>query len=216
RREHRPGDDRDAVLVGDDVDVLDVALRRHRRVDLDRHRHHRAVLGDQRDVELDDPAAVLHRLAAEHALERRVDGLVLSERLRPGRPRRQRHASRRCNADGAERPQHRPPRHPPWLRHRLPPRRAIIPPTPPMSTGVPAGRRYRGAYAITPTLVIRSTDQPVAGSTRGSGCSRTSSAASVGSRSYLPSAHRYSIVMFLPSTYPWSRSPRRRAFTSTA
>ena len=42
---------------------------------------------------------------------------------------------------------------------------------------------------------------------------RTSSAASAGRRSYLPSAHRYSIVMFFPSTYPWSRSPRRNSST---
>src|SRR6188474_505243 len=72
RRESHARDDRDAVLVGHDVDVLDVGLRRHRGVDLDAHRHHCAVLGDQRDVELDHPRAVLHRPPAEHALERCV------------------------------------------------------------------------------------------------------------------------------------------------
>src|SRR4051812_13900877 len=82
RREHDAGDDRDAVLVGHHVDVLDVALRRHRRVDLDADRHHRAVLGDERDVELDHARAVLHRPPAEHPLERRVQRLVLPDRRR--------------------------------------------------------------------------------------------------------------------------------------
>src|SRR5258706_870858 len=57
--------DGDAVLVGHDVDVLHVAGRRHRRVDSDRDRHHRAVLGDERHVELDDGRAVLDRPGAE-------------------------------------------------------------------------------------------------------------------------------------------------------
>src|SRR5882724_12881560 len=108
RRQRYPGDDRDAVLVGDDVDVLDVALRGHRRVDLDRHRHHRAVLGNERNVQLDQRAPVLDRLAAEHALERRVDRLVLTERLRRRRPRPRRDSHHRGHAGGAERLQHRP------------------------------------------------------------------------------------------------------------
>src|SRR6185436_7237598 len=118
RREHGPGDDGNAIPVGDDVDVLDVALRRHRRVDLDRDRHHRAVLGDQRDVELDHAAAVLHGLAAEHPLERRVDRFVLAEPLRAGGPRRQRHAAGRRHPDGTEYSEHRSPRHPRRLCHR--------------------------------------------------------------------------------------------------
>jgi len=52
RHEREAGDDRDAVLVGDDEDVLDVARGRHRRADVDRHRDDRAVLGDERDLEL--------------------------------------------------------------------------------------------------------------------------------------------------------------------
>ena len=40
---------------------------------------------------------------------------------------------------------------------------------------------------------------------------RTSSAANLGNRSYLPSAHRNSMTRFLPSTWPKSRSPDRNA-----
>jgi hypothetical protein len=40
---------------------------------------------------------------------------------------------------------------------------------------------------------------------------RTSSAASAGRRSGLPSAERHSMIMFFPSTYPSSRRPRRNA-----
>src|SRR2546422_2250073 len=41
--------------------------------------------------------------------------------------------------------------------------------------------------------------------------SRTSSAASAGRRSRFPSAYRYSMTMFFPSTYPRSRNPCRNA-----
>src|SRR5206468_798424 len=40
---------------------------------------------------------------------------------------------------------------------------------------------------------------------------RTSSAASAGRRSGFPSAYRYSMTMFFPSTYPRSRRPWRNA-----
>src|SRR5881296_2539171 len=52
----RPKDDRDPVLVGNDVDRLHVIGRRHRRRHVHGDRNHRAVLGDERDVELDDAA----------------------------------------------------------------------------------------------------------------------------------------------------------------
>ncbi len=42
---------------------------------------------------------------------------------------------------------------------------------------------------------------------------RTSSAASAGRRSSFPSAYRYSMTMFFPSTYPSSRRPWRKAST---
>ena len=42
---------------------------------------------------------------------------------------------------------------------------------------------------------------------------RTSSAASAGRRSSFPSAYRYSMTMFFPSTYPSSRRPWRNAST---
>src|SRR5438128_4615913 len=44
RRQRGLRDDRDPVLVGDDPDALHVRGGRHRRVDLDVDRHHRAVL----------------------------------------------------------------------------------------------------------------------------------------------------------------------------
>src|SRR6516164_9432345 len=45
---------------------------------------------------------------------------------------------------------------------------------------------------------------------------RTSSNAIAGSRSYWPSAHRYSIATFWPSTKPFSPRPRRNAATRCA
>src|SRR5689334_1590145 len=111
RRERGARNDRDAVLVGDDPDVLDVGGRRHRRVDLDRDRHDGAVFGDRRDVELDDSATVLHRAAAEDPLEAVLDGLLAPERRRyvlshraPGA--RQRARCRR-DASDAKRPERR-------------------------------------------------------------------------------------------------------------
>src|SRR5919198_1656022 len=68
RRQRGPGDDRDPVLVGDDPDGLDVRGRRHRRVDLDVDGHHRAVLGDRWDVELDDGGAVIKLAAPQESL----------------------------------------------------------------------------------------------------------------------------------------------------
>src|SRR2546423_5863655 len=58
-RQGHAGDDGNTVLVGDDVDVLDVVRRRHRRGHLHGDRHHGAVLGDERNVELDEAAGVL-------------------------------------------------------------------------------------------------------------------------------------------------------------
>src|SRR6266850_1556806 len=106
RRERRPRNDGDAVLVGDDPDALDVRGRRHRRVDLDADRHHGAVLGDGRDVELDQRGPVLHRTATEDALEPVLHGLLESERRRRslGAGRRTRAQRLRDDgyADGAE------------------------------------------------------------------------------------------------------------------
>src|SRR5215470_1857425 len=73
RRERHPGHDRDPVLVADHVDVLDVVGGRHGGGDLDRDRHHRPVLGDERDVELDEAAAVLDRPPPEHPLHGGLD-----------------------------------------------------------------------------------------------------------------------------------------------
>src|SRR6266850_4879075 len=80
RRQRRPRDDGNAVLVGDDPDGLDVRGRRHRRVHLHADGHHRAVLRDGRKLELDQRRAVLHRAPAEDALEPVLDGLLKPER----------------------------------------------------------------------------------------------------------------------------------------
>src|SRR5437870_6437222 len=97
-------DDRDPVLVGDDVDRLHVVGRRHRRRHVHRHRDDGAVLGDEGQVELDDAAAVLHRPRAEDPLEGLVDRLVLTEGLRVRPPwRLQREAAGAGKPEGAER-----------------------------------------------------------------------------------------------------------------
>src|SRR5436309_8160765 len=103
--ERRPEHDRDPVLVGDDVDRLHVVGRRHRRRHVHRHRDDGAVLGDEGQVELDDAAAVLHRPRAEDPLERLVDRLVLTERLRVSRARRGQHETAGAETKGPERHQ---------------------------------------------------------------------------------------------------------------
>src|SRR5256712_7291682 len=81
-------DDGDTVLVGDDVDVFHVARGRHRRVDRDGDRDHRAILGDQPQLQLDAPGAVLHGLAREESPPGILDALVLAQRLGVRTPRR--------------------------------------------------------------------------------------------------------------------------------
>src|SRR2546428_4202305 len=98
-------DDRDPVLVGDDVDRLHVVGRRHRGRHVHRDRDDGAVLGDEGHVELADTAAVLHRPRAEDPLERLVDRLVLTERLRVSRARRGQHETAGAETKGPERHQ---------------------------------------------------------------------------------------------------------------
>src|SRR2546426_1326052 len=86
-RERDPRHDGDPVLIRHDVDVLDVARRRHRRVHAHRHRDDGAVLRDEGDVELDQAPTVLDGPAPEHALHRFVEALVEPERLRARPPR---------------------------------------------------------------------------------------------------------------------------------
>jgi hypothetical protein len=57
-----------------------------------------------------------------------------------------------------------------------------------MTMGMVGVARFAANAAGVPCVMITST------------LSRTSSAASAGSRPYFPSAHRYSIAMFLPVT----------------
>src|SRR3989441_9187890 len=83
-RERDPRHDGDPVLVRHDVDVLDVARRRHRRVHTHRHGDDGAVLRDEGNVELDQAPTVLDGPAPEHALHRFVEALVEPERVRAG------------------------------------------------------------------------------------------------------------------------------------
>ena len=53
-----------------------------------------------------------------------------------------------------------------------------------------------------------------AGATIRSTLSRTSSAARAGSRSIFPSAHRYSMIRFWPSTQPSCRNARKKAWST--
>src|SRR5207249_4508046 len=119
-RERHARDDGDPVLVGEDVDVPHVARGRHRRVDADGDGNHGTVLGDDRHVELDRGGAVFDGLATEEALHRVLDGLVLAERL--GVRRLGRHgveSARDGDAEGTQRPQHRPPAHTTIAHHAL-------------------------------------------------------------------------------------------------
>src|SRR5437899_1507514 len=102
-----PKHDGDPVLVGDDVDRLHVIGGGHGRRDVHRHRNHRAVLGDERQVELDHTAAVLHRPRAEDPLERLVDRLVLTELLGVSSTRRQRETAGAGEPESAERRDHK-------------------------------------------------------------------------------------------------------------
>src|SRR2546429_5146952 len=110
RGERDPRHDGNPVLVRDDVDVLDVARRRHRRVHTHRHGDDRAVLGDERDVELDQALTVPDRPAREHALHRDVDALVEPDRLGAGGPRRGGHPPRRRPGERTARSEHPPSR----------------------------------------------------------------------------------------------------------
>src|SRR2546428_5020796 len=134
-REGRPRDDGNAILVGDDPDVLDVGGRRHRRVDLEADRPHGAVLGDGRKLELDQRRAVLHRAPAEDALEAVLHGFLKPERrglgLGPRATRRGQRPRRDGHADRAERAERRATRH--CLCH-------VRPPDPSTSTTTPRAR----------------------------------------------------------------------------
>src|SRR5256885_12797804 len=95
-------DDRDTVLVGDDVDLLHPARGRHRRVDGDGDRDDRAVLRDEWDVELDGRGTVLDSLAAEETLQRLLDTLVLAEGLPVRGPRRRGKSTGGDDAEGTQ------------------------------------------------------------------------------------------------------------------
>src|SRR2546422_3758942 len=110
RGERDPRHDGNPVLVRDDVDVLDVARRRHRRVHAHRHGDDRAVLGDERDVELDQALTLPDRPAREHALHRDVDALLEPERLGAGWAWRGEDPARRAGAQRAAGPEHPPSR----------------------------------------------------------------------------------------------------------
>ena len=94
----------------------------------------------------------------------------------------------------------------------LPPGRAKLA-TIPVATGSPAaaitiGIPLAAFFAARVSLVTAVTIM--------STLSRTRSAMSPGRRSFLPSANRYSMAIFFPSTHPSSRSPRRKAWCQSA
>ena len=89
----------------------------------------------------------------------------------------------------------------------FPPGRARLA-TNPLPTGSLSCVMTMGIVAVA-SLAARVGTEP--GVTMMSTLRRTSSAASAGRRSSFPSAYRYSIAMFFPSTYVSSRRPCRKA-----
>ena len=89
----------------------------------------------------------------------------------------------------------------------LPPGRARLA-TNPLPTGSVSVAMTMGTVVVA-SLAARVTVGPVV--TIKSTLRRTSSAASAARRSNFPSAYRYSMTMFFPSTYPSSRRPWRKA-----
>src|SRR5262245_54155896 len=110
--ERDPGHHGDPVLVGHDVDVLHIAGRRHGRVDLDRHGHHGSVLGDERDLELDQGTSILERARPEEALQGRLDAFLLAEGLGSSGPGRHHDSRRGGHAERAQGAERRTPGHP--------------------------------------------------------------------------------------------------------
>src|SRR5439155_22869669 len=80
--------------------------------------------------------------------------------------------------------------------------------TSPLPTGSLTLEKTTGIVLLAPLAARAAGVEPV---TITSTFRRTSSAARSGRRSSSRSAHRYSIMRFLPSTYPSSRSPWRNA-----
>src|SRR5262249_31473477 len=88
------------------------AGRRHRGVHGDRDRPHRAVLGDRREVDLDEGLTVLDGTVAEEPFHRLLDTLVQPEHLGArGRRRAHHEPSRSDDTESAEHAQCRPPGH---------------------------------------------------------------------------------------------------------
>src|SRR3972149_5269779 len=81
--------------------------------------------------------------------------------------------------------------------------------TSPLATGSPAATMTIGIVRVT---CLAAVGPGVPALTMTSTLSRTRSAARWVSRSSLPSAHRYSMARFRPSTQPRSRSPCRKAW----
>ena len=89
----------------------------------------------------------------------------------------------------------------------FPPGRARLA-TNPLPTGSLTCAMTIGIVVVTSFAAPLDVEPPV---TITSTLRRTSSAARSGSRSNFPSAHRHSMTMFFPSTYPSSRRPCRNA-----
>jgi len=99
---------------------------------------------------------------------------------------------------------------------RLPPGRARLA-TRPSRTGSSATTKTMGIVVVAALAAKAERGPPVAAMT--ATCRRTNSAASAGSRSYWPSAQRYSFATFSPSTKPasfrpWRNTRRRPAVMS--